>query len=305
MSQLSIVIPVYNERESLAPLHKEIQGILDPLGISYEILYIDDGSTDGSRQVLNGLPGARVLTFTRNFGKSQALQAGFDAAEGEYIITMDGDLQDDPHEIPHFINTIETQPLDLVCGWKQKRADPVTKKIASKIANTVTQFITGVAVHDMNCCFKLYRREVAKQLVLYGDMHRFIPAVVAAMGYRVGEIPVHHRARLYGVSKYGIGRLVTSLFDFFTLVFVRKFLDRPMHFFGSVGLVSGTLGFFVLVYLTYQKVFEGALIGNRPLLLFGVLAMVVGVQLFSFGLMGELVIRQRARSERSYMLRTP
>ena len=239
----------------------------------------------------------------RNFGKSQALQAGFNEAHGSYIITMDGDLQDDPNEIPNFLKKIKEVNADLIVGWKQRRLDPSNKKIASCLANKITNIFTGVKVHDMNCCFKIYKSEVAKQLALYGDLHRFIPALVVSMGYKVTEMPVNHRLRRFGKSKYGVIRLFTSLFDFSSLVFLRRFMDRPMHFFGGLGFIFGGAGFLVLLYLTYIKIFGNILIGNRPLLLFGILLVLLGVQLFSLGFIGDMVIRSGPSGARNFVIR--
>lgn len=300
---LSLIIPVYNEAESVSELHTELLDVLNSLGESFEIIFIDDGSIDSTFEVLSRLKPATVIRFARNFGKSQALQAGFDEARGTYIITMDGDLQDDPHEIPNFLKEIRTKNIDLVVGWKQRRLDPSNKKIASRLANKVTNVLTGVKVHDMNCCFKIYKSDIAKQLALYGDLHRFIPALVASMGYKVAEMPVNHRSRKFGVSKYGIVRLFTSLFDFSSLIFLRRFMDRPMHFFGGFGFLFGSVGFVILLYLTYLKLETGVLIGNRPLLLFGILLVLLGVQLFSLGFIGDLIVRSGPSGARTFVVK--
>ncbi|MBI2065648.1 MAG: glycosyltransferase family 2 protein [Candidatus Zambryskibacteria bacterium] len=300
---VSIVIPIFNEKESVAILHAELVSVLSKLDRPFEIIFIDDGSTDGTFEVLSKLKPATIIRFARNFGKSQALQAGFDEASGEYVITMDGDLQDDPKEIPDFLRTIKEKNADLVVGWKQKRLDPGNKKIASRLANKVTGLLTGVNVHDMNCCFKIYRGEVARELQLYGDLHRFIPALVASHGHRVIEMPVNHRARQYGVSKYGLSRLFTSLFDFFSIIFIHRFTDRPMHFFGGSGFIFGSIGFLILLYLTFEKLWLDALIGNRPLLLFGVLLVLLGVQLFSLGFIGDMIIRSGPTGTRNFVVK--
>lgn len=294
---LSVVIPVFNEVESIQPLHDELVRVLDTLGKSYEIIYVDDGSADGTFDALTKLVPATVIRFARNFGKSQALQAGFDRAEGTYIVTMDGDLQDDPAEIAQMIEKAQ-EGVDLVCGWKKHRKDPLSKRLPSKVANAAARFMTGTNVHDMNCCLKLYRKEVAKNITLHGDMHRYIPSLVHSLGYSVDEVIVNHRARQYGETKYGIGRLASSLFDFATLIFLRKFVDRPMHFFGALGLFLSGVGVLVLCYMVYLKLVLGELIGDRPLLLMGVLFAIVGIQMLSLGLIGELIIRQRADTRR-------
>ena len=299
---LSVVIPVLNEEESVSVLHRELLEVLVPSGKSFEIIFVDDGSRDGTFRALSALSPVTVLRFTRNFGKSQALQAAFDRARGEYILTMDGDLQDDPKEIPAFFAKLE-EGHDLVVGWKQRRLDSGARRLGSKVANGVTRAFTGVNVHDMNCCFKLYRSEVAKGLSLWGDMHRYIPALAAAAGFSVAEVPVNHRSRRFGRSKYGIGRLFAGLFDFLTLVFLRLFTDRPMYFFAAVGSALSLLGIATLVYLSALKIFTGALIGDRPLLVLGVLFLIVGFQSLSLGFIGELVIRQNPSERRSFVLR--
>lgn len=299
---ISVIIPVYNEKESVGELHRELVSVLESLSKPFEILFVDDGSTDGTLAELKKLAPARVLSFTRNYGKSQALQAGFSAAQGQLIFTIDGDLQDDPKEMPKFLEKMSESGSGLVCGWKQARQDSFAKRLVSKVANGLTQFFTDTAVHDMNCGFKLYRREVAQALSLYGDMHRYIPAQVAALGFRIAEVPIQNRQRKYGMSKYGnFRRFFKSFFDFITLLLMRRFVDRPMHMFGTIGTFFSLAGISVLAYLAYIKVFTGAAIGGRPLLMLGVLLVVIGIQLFSSGFLGELIIRQNT-SRRVYTL---
>jgi len=290
---ISVIIPVFNEGESVATLHAELCAVLRKVGQPFEIIFVDDGSTDCTLSELKKLQPVRVLSFSRNFGKSQALQAGFAAAKGEYIFTMDGDLQDDPSEIPNFLEVQEETSADLVVGWKQHRLDSFAKNSISKIANGITRSCTGTAVHDMNCCFKLYCREAAQALNLYGDMHRYIPALLAIQGFRITEMPIRHRERKFGVSKYGnFRRFSKSFFDFITLILLRRFTDRPMHMFGMIGSLFSLIGVVILSYLSYLKLFLGEAIGNRPLLLLGILLVVIGIQLFSSGFLGELMIRQ-------------
>lgn len=291
---ISVVIPVFNEKESVATLHAELVAVLKTVREPYEIIFIDDGSTDGTSAEIKKLRPVRLITFARNFGKSQALQAGFRAAKGDYVFTMDGDLQDDPNEIPNFLKAMKEGNTDLVCGWKQRRIDSLAKKTVSKVANGLTRFMTGTTVHDMNCCYKLYRGDVVKALNLYGDMHRYIPVLVMTLGYAISEMPVHHRERRFGVTKYGnFRRFFKSFFDFVTLLLIRRYIDRPMHFFGIVGSIFAVLGVTVLAYLTLVKIFWHEAIGNRPLLLLGALMVIVGIQLFSSGFLGELLIRQQ------------
>lgn len=295
--EISVVIPVYNEKESVTELHAELLGVLTRLGKAFEVIFIDDGSRDGTVSELKRLRNIKIIVFARNFGKSQALQAGFRVARGKYLFTMDGDLQDDPQEIPKFLEKIESEGFDLVCGWKKHRIDSLAKRMVSKVANCLTRLMTGTNVHDMNCCLKLYRTEVAKSLKLYGDMHRYIPALAAADGFRITEVPVNHRGRKFGVSKYGnFRRISKSFFDFITLLLVGRFMDRPMHFFGIIGTGSFFMGFIILIYLSYEKLLKNVLIGNRPLLMLGVLLIIIGIQLFSSGFLGELLIRQNKHS---------
>lgn len=299
---ISIIIPVFNEEKSVKRLHEEIMAVMKKLDYSYEIIFIDDGSTDQTLAELKKLFPLKTISLTKNFGKSQALQAGFDEAGGDYIITLDGDLQDNPLEIPNFVKALEGGS-DLVCGWKYRRLDSFGRKFFSSLANGMTKFFTKTAVHDMNCCYKGYQRKVVKELRLFGDMHRYIPAIVSGSGFIISEIKVNHRPRSYGKSKYGLKRLLNGLFDFITLLFLRRFIDRPMHFFGLYGLILSFAGFIILVYLTWIKIFQGALIGGRPLLFLGVLALVVGVQSFSLGCLGELLIRQSGSAKKNYVIK--
>jgi dolichol-phosphate mannosyltransferase len=300
---ISVLIPVFNEKESVSVLHSELISVLIKLGTPHEIIFIDDGSTDGTLDELKKLSPARIISFSRNFGKSQALQAGFRAAKGDFIFTMDGDLQDDPKEIPSFLEKVQNENVDLICGWKERRLDSLSKRIVSKFANGLTRLLTGTKVHDMNCGFKLYKRDVANTIELYGDMHRYIPAIVAAHGFRISEKSVNHRKRQFGESKYGnFRRFSKSFFDFVTLLLIRRFIDRPMHFFGIMGTFLSLTGMFILVYLSYIKFFQQASIGNRPLLLLGILLMVIGIQLFSSGFLGELLIRQNTK-QRIYTIK--
>lgn len=291
--EVSIVVPTFNEAESVARLHGELLQVLDFVGRSFEIIYIDDGSTDHTLAELKKLKPARVVSFARNFGKSQALQAGFNLAQGEYIFTLDGDLQDDPAEIPHFLANIAEQNSDLVVGWKQKRLDGMSKGLVSKIANLVTGWATGAYVHDMNCGYKLYKSNVAKSLILTGDHHRYVPAIVASKGYKVSEQKVHHRKREFGESKYGnFSRFFKSFFDFVTIVLLGRFSNRPMHIFGIFGFITGFIGFVILLYMSWLIIVVDEFVGDRPLLLLGVLLVVVGFQSFVSGFLGELVVRQ-------------
>ena len=295
--KLSIIIPVYNEQESVAELHTELVSVLSKLGRPFEIIFVNDGSTDDTLTELKRLKPVRIISLARNFGKSQALQAGFDVANGEYIFTMDGDLQDDPAEIPNFLEEIK-KDSDLVVGWKQNRQDGIIKGFVSKIANRITGWATGVYVHDMNCCYKLYKSNVAKGLMLTGDHHRYIPAIVASKGYKVSEQKVNHRKRKFGESKYGnLSRFFKSFFDFITIVLMGRFSDRPMHLFGIFGFVTASVGFVILIYMSWLILVKDEIVYDRPLLLLGVLLVVVGFQSFVSGFLGELVLRQSDKKQ--------
>lgn len=288
---ISVVVPILDEEGNLRELHQRLTRVLQHLGRPYEILFIDDGSSDGSvtlsRELVDEDPHLTLIELRRNFGKATALQTGFEHAQGEIIITMDGDLQDDAEEIPRFLTAIESG-LDLVSGWKQSRQDPVSKTLPSRLFNYVTARVTGVSLKDFNCGFKAYRREVIKGLNLYGELHRYIPAIAHGHGFRIGEIPVRHHPRLHGKSKYHLARFWRGAFDLFTVAFLNNFLRRPLHLFGSLGLIFSLVGFFLNAYLALQW-FMGYTIGNRPLLLLGTLLMTVGIQVLLFGLLAEML----------------
>jgi glycosyltransferase involved in cell wall biosynthesis len=300
--KISVLIPVFNEERSVEALYNELLFVLKSTGYPYEIIFIDDGSTDQTLQRLKRLSPVTVLSFGCNLGKSKALQAGFDYADAEIILTIDGDLQDDPKEIPRFVEELQ-KGYDLVCGWKYKRQDPWNKRFFSKIANFVNRLITKTKIHDMNCCFKAYRKEVVKSLKLHGEMHRFIPTLAANEGFRVTEIKINHRPRLHGRSKYGFSRLLKGLFDFLTVMLLRKFSDRPMHYFGLLGGGLSMAGLVVLSYLSYLRLFLGIHIGGRPLLLFGILLLLMGLQFLSLGFIGELIIRTQGKDRTTPVIR--
>lgn len=297
IASVSVVVPVYNERESLRPLVAETMPVLEGLGFDAEIVFVDDGSTDGSREVLASLaeehPQVRVVFLRRNFGKGAALMAGFSESTSDAIITMDGDLQDDPNEIPKLLAALE-EGADLVSGWKASRKDPWTKRAASKVFNGVTRRISGLPLNDLNCGLKAYRREVVGSLALTGDLYRYIPVLAASEGFRVQELPVNHRERRFGRSKYGLERYVRGLLDLVTIAFIGRFRNRPMHLFGGMGLLFVLLGSMISVYMAVLR-FSGQAIGGRPLLLLGVILVVVGVQLVTIGLLSELLQRNHLR----------
>lgn len=297
---LSLVIPVYNEVESLRPLVKRIHEEVDQLKKTWEIVFVDDGSTDGSAQLLKDLAAEDthiiVAVQRRNFGKSLALEAGFAVATGDIMITMDADLQDEPAEIVNLLAKID-DGYDLVVGWKKVRNDPLSKTIPSYIANRTTRLLTGVQLHDMNSGLKAMRAEVAHTIRIYGDLHRYIPIIAHYSGFSVTEVPVVHHERQFGKSKYGPGRLLRGGFDLLTVVFVANYRYRPLHLFGGIGAGLTLLGLLTNLYLTFEW-FRGVRpIGDRPLLILGVLLMIVGIQLLTIGLLAELLvssIQQRA-----------
>ncbi|MDW8254133.1 MAG: glycosyltransferase family 2 protein [Chloroflexota bacterium] len=294
--RVSIVIPVYNEEESLAILHREVAEAV--AGYPHEIIFVDDGSTDGSWRVLLQLaetdPTVRLVRFGRNFGKSAALAAGFHESRGDIVITLDADLQDDPRHIPEFIAAIE-RGCDLVSGWKVVRRDPITKTLPSRVFNAIAVLATGVQPrrHDLNCGFKANRRELVARRDLYGELHPFIPALAYWKGFRIGELPVNHRPRQYGRSKFGARRFLSGLLDLITVLFLTRFNRKPMHLFGSIGLIGFACGLAINGYLTGLKLLAGQSIGERPLLLLGVLLMVMGLQFFGIGLLADLANRDR------------
>jgi len=297
---ISIIVPVFDERESLRLLHEKISAVTMQLGHCYEVIYVDDGSTDGSTDVLTNLqnedPLVRVAVQRRNFGKSLALNVGFALARGDILITMDADLQDEPEEIPRMLEKL-AEGYDVVSGWKKIRHDPLSKRIPSKIANWFTRRLTGIHMHDMNSGFKLYRLDCVKQLELYGDLHRYIPALAYYAGFRVTEIPVTHHKRQFGKSKYGAGRLVRGGLDLLTVVFLNRYGRRPLHLFGGAGAILLMIGLFINVWLSIDWLMGPETpLSERPLLILGVLLMVMGVQLLTMGLVAELIVAHIQRT---------
>jgi len=297
---LSIVVPVFDEVESLPELYRELCATLAALPLRSELIFVDDGSTDGSASLLRTFfaadPRVQVIEFRRNFGKSAALAAGFRAARGSVIVTLDADLQDDPQEIPRLLAALEQ--ADLVSGWKTPRRDPWTKRLPSWIFNAAVRFLTGVRLHDVNCGLKAYRAEVVREIPLYGELHRFIPVLAHARGFRVVELPVAHRPRRYGRSKYGPARFARGLFDLLTVLFLTQYSPRPLHLFGWFGLGALGLGTAINAYLSVQW-FLGHPIGHRPLLTLGVLLMTIGAQFFLTGLLAELITHSAPRQDYS------
>lgn len=294
---LSIVIPLYNEEESLPELERWIRKVVERENYSYEIIMIDDGSKDKSWSVVQSLaaknPNLKGIKFRRNHGKSPALQKGFENAKGDVVITMDADLQDSPEEIPELYRMIKEDGYDLVSGWKKKRHDPISKTLPSKVFNKVVSIVSHIKLHDFNCGLKAYRNEVTKAVELYGDLHRFIPLLAKWSGFsNIGEKVVLHQERKYGVSKFGWERLITGFLDLLSIVFVGRFGKRPMHFFGSFGVLFIAFGVLVLTYLSFSKVVNEVYgIASRPLFFFGILALIVGSQLFLTGFLAELSVK--------------
>ena len=299
--EISVVIPVFNEVDNVEDLHRELRAALEPLRRPYEIVLVDDGSSDGTRERLLALeerdPQVRAVLLRRNFGQTSAFSAGFDRARGEIVVTSDGDLQNDPADIPRLVARLEEGDLDMVCGWRRNRRDPLSRRVPSWLANRLISWSTGVHLHDYGCSLKAMRAEVVRGIRLYGEMHRFIPAVASWMGVRLDEMAVNHRPRTRGESKYGIGRTLRVLLDLFTVKFLLSYGTRPAHLFGLMGLAFGGGGFLILAYLAYIRLFQDTAIGGRPMLLLGVLLFLTGVILVNFGLMGELLVRTYHESQ--------
>lgn len=310
---ISIVIPLFNEEESLPELHDWIKRVMDEHQYSYEIIFIDDGSKDKSWQVIESLAAknscVKAIKFRRNYGKSPGLQVGFQEAQGDVVITMDADLQDSPDEIPELYNMITSGNYDLVSGWKQKRFDnTLTKNIPSKLYNWTNRKISGIKLHDMNCGLKAYKKDVVKSIEVYGEMHRFIPVLAKNAGfYNIGEKVVQHQARKYGVSKFGWERFINGFLDLLTITFLSKFGKRPMHFFGLIGTIMFIVGLVSALYLGIDKAYHvfnhlhARLLTNRPSFFIALTSMVLGTMLFLAGFIGELILRNSA-DRNNYLL---
>jgi glycosyltransferase involved in cell wall biosynthesis len=310
---ISLVIPLFNEAESIPELVNQIFDSINKSSLAarfghaptLEIIFINDGSNDGSDKVIKNLIAAhneiRLISFRRNYGKSAGLAAGFAEAKGKYVFTMDADLQDSPYEIEPMIAKLD-EGYDLVSGWKQKRYDPISKTIPSKFFNFVTRRISGVKIHDFNCGLKAYRNEVVKSVQVYGEMHRYIPVLAKWNGFRVSELVVEHRARKYGYSKFGLSRFFNGFLDLLTVTFITKYTKRPMHFFGMIGIVCFLFGFIISATLTYDKYVRNEFVSNRPLLLLGMLLIILGVQFFLGGLLGEMITKTYYQND-SYLVK--
>jgi glycosyltransferase involved in cell wall biosynthesis len=307
--ELSIVIPVRNESANVEPLHRELTETLEAAGRSYEVIVIDDGSTDDTYARLARLqatdPRLRVIRFRRNFGQTAAFSAGFSHARGRYIVTSDGDLQNDPRDIPRMLAEVE-RGHDIVCGWREKRRDPfITRRIPSMLANRLISWATGVSLHDYGCSLKVFRAEVVKPLKLYGEMHRFLPAIASEMGVSISEMVVNHRPRRHGRSNYGLSRTIRVMLDLMTVKFLLSYSTRPLQIFGLVGGGMALTGVAVSGYLAYVRLFGYQSIANRPLLLFGILLIFSGIQLITLGLLAELQSRtyHESQDKPTYVIR--
>jgi glycosyltransferase involved in cell wall biosynthesis len=298
---VSIVVPLYNEEGNVGELYRELHSVLSGKDFFYEIVFINDGSTDRTAELIRELsandPHVVVVNFRRNFGQTAAMSAGFDYSRGEIIVTMDGDLQNDPADIPKFLDKIN-EGNDVVAGWRFKRQDPfLSRRLPSMIANRIISWITGVKLHDYGCTLKAFKKEVAGNIRLYGEMHRFIPAIASAMGISIAEVKVNHRPRQHGASKYGISRTFRVILDLITVKFLLSYSNRPIHLFGLIGLISLCLGALVAFVLVLQRQFYGMPLADRPLLLLAILLIFIGIQFVTFGLISELQIRTYHESQ--------
>jgi len=306
---VSVVVPVYNEEDNVGPLLELLRGALEGLGRPYELILVDDGSDDLTaarlRDAAAGFPALRVVRLRGNFGQSAALAAGFDLAQGELVVTMDGDCQNDPGDIPRLLDKLK-EGYDVVSGWRRERRDPLwSRRVPSQVANALISWITGVHLHDYGCGLKVYRREILRDIALYGEMHRFLPALARWVGASIGEIPVAHWPRRRGTSKYGIGRTVRVLLDLLTVKFLMSYWTRPIQIFGLLGICLGGVGVLLGGLLSYQRIFQGVSLANRPILLLAVLLVLVGFQFVSIGLLGEMLVRTYHESQQKpvYIIR--
>jgi glycosyltransferase involved in cell wall biosynthesis len=303
---LSIVVPVFEEEESLHELSDAIRAVCEEAGYSFEVWLVDDGSRDASWAAIRELnerdPRFAGIRFRRNYGKSAALAVGFQRARGRYVVTMDADLQDDPAEVPALVGMLQ-DGYDLVSGWKQVRQDPLNKTIPSRFFNMITRKMSGLPLHDFNCGLKAYRRDVVKNVRVYGELHRYIPLLAKWEGYtRITERPVRHRARKYGRTKFGLERYIRGFLDLITVLFITRFAARPMHFFGTIGTIAFLGGFLISLWISIDKLAFGHPIGDRPLLLLGVMLILLGAQMFTTGLLGEMIIRPLMEDTTSYQV---
>ena len=305
--EITVLVPVLDEAGSVEELAGRVAASLDGLGRSFEIVFVDDGSRDGTvERILAARESdsrVKLVRLRRNFGKAAALTAGFDRAAGSLIVTIDGDLQDEPEEIPRLLAELESGGYDLVSGWKKERRDPISKTLPSKLFNWATRRVAQVDLHDFNCGFKVYRREVLEQVPVYGELHRYIPVLASRRGFRVGELAVRHHPRTSGKSKYGWDRLYKGLLDFLTVLFITKYTRRPLHLFGVIGMIAFGLGFTIDAWLAWLWAFRQESLSNRPLLFLGVLLMLAGLQMVTTGLLAEMLTHKMFRRSDSYSVR--
>jgi glycosyltransferase involved in cell wall biosynthesis len=309
MQGISVVIPVYNEEDNVVESFKEVSGVLDRMGRPYEIIFVDDGSSDATVRRLiefaGGNPHLKLVQLRRNFGQTAAMAAGFDHTQHDIVVALDGDLQNDPAEIPQMVAKLE-EGNDMVAGWRKHRKDKfISRKLPSMIANRLISYSTGVQLHDYGCTLKVMTGEIARGIKLYGEMHRFIPALAREIGARIVEVPVNHRERRFGTSKYGISRTLRVVLDLITVKFLLGYSKRPIHLFGTVGLLSSGGGVALLAWLTFQRLFQHVPMGNRPLLSLGVMMIIVGLQFLVFGLLAEVLARTyyESQNKKIYIVR--
>ncbi len=302
--KLSVVVPLFNEEESLQPLANEIRKAIKPINIAYEVILVDDGSTDNSLKIIKEIckpdKRFRYVSFRKNYGKSAALQIGFKEATGDVVVTMDADLQDDPNEIPNLLKKLE-EGFDLVSGWKKKRHDPFIKRVSSRFFNFITRLMTKIKIHDFNCGLKAYRKEVTENIKVYGELHRYMPVLADWEGFSVSEIAVNHHPRRYGKTKFGTSRFFKGFIDLITVLFSTRYIKRPLHFFGFFGAFAFFVGIIVNGYLSYLWII-GESLSNRPMLFLGILLIIVGVQFFSVGLLGEMFVHN-SMNEKEYFIK--
>lgn len=305
IKKVSVVVPLLNEAESILLLAGEIRKSLKSTNVPYEVIFVDDGSTDKSLKIIKDIcrqdKRFKYISFNKNYGKSAALQIGFKQATGDVVITMDADLQDDPNEIPALLTKIE-EGYDLVSGWKKVRHDPFIKRTSSKFFNFVTGLMSGIKIHDFNCGLKAYKKSVVETIHVYGELHRYMPVLASWNGFKVGEIPVKHHPRRYGKTKFGISRFFKGFIDLLTVYFTTRYIKRPMHFFGFLGVISFFIGLVLNGYLAFEKIFGDKALSNRPLLFLGMLLIIVGMQFFSVGLLGEMMVHN-SMDEKDYIIK--
>lgn len=302
--KISLIIPLLNEEESIHPLANEIRKAMSKIDVAYEVIMIDDGSTDESlrriKDIIKTDKRFKFISFRKNYGKSAALQIGFQNATGNAVVTLDADLQDDPEEISELLKKLD-EGYDLCSGWKKKRQDPILKKISSRFFNFVTRLLSGIKIHDFNCGLKAYRRDVVQNLKVYGELHRYIPVLAKWQGFRITETPVQHHPRRYGVTKFGVSRFFKGFVDLITVTFATRYIKRPMHFFGFFGAAASLVGLVILGYLTFLWI-QGQALSNRPMLFLGMLLIIIGVQLFAVGLLGEMLVHN-TMDEKEYVIK--